>query len=274
MDIGYRGPSVQDGAPRNDVNVSTIADAVPRLDPITRAGNKNPYTVNGKTYHLLPTAKGYREVGIASWYGTKFHGNHTSNGETYSMYGMTAAHKTLPIPAYAQVRNLANNRSVIVRINDRGPFHSDRIIDLSYAAAKKLGYTGQGTARVEVTAIDPLNFQKSSVQAPGSPVIKGPLSVAAAPRQARRDSVINGFLQIGAYSSYQSAAQHRQQVSGLTTYPVVVEQAVHPVENISLFKVIVGPVTDAIKLLQLRDDLQQKGRSEIFVVYNSARPAL
>ncbi|MBV1932166.1 MAG: septal ring lytic transglycosylase RlpA family protein [Porticoccaceae bacterium] len=272
--MGYRGPTAPDGAPWNDVDVSTIADAVPRQDPITRAGNKNPYTVNGKTYHLLPTAKGYREAGMASWYGTKFHGNHTANGETYSMYGMTAAHKTLPIPAYAEVRNLANNRSVIVRINDRGPFHGDRIIDLSYAAAKKLGYAGQGTARVEVTAIDPHNFQKNSVQAPRIPAITEPFPAAAASQNSQRNSEISGFLQIGAYSSYQSAAQHRLQVSGLTTYPVVIEQAVHPVENTSLFKVIVGPIADVIKLQQLRDDLQQKGRSEIFVVYNSARPAL
>jgi rare lipoprotein A len=273
-DMGYRGPSVQDGAPPHDVDVSTLADAVPRQDPITRAGNKNPYTINGKTYHLLPTAKGYREVGTASWYGTKFHGNHTANGEIYSMYAMTAAHKTLPIPTYAQVRNLANNRSVIVRINDRGPFHGDRIIDLSYAAAKKLGYAGQGTARVEVTAIDPHSFQKNSVQAPSIPTITEPSAVAAASQQSQRNSGINGFLQMGAYSSYQSAALHRQQVSGLTTYPVVVEQAVHPVANTSLFKVIVGPVADAVKLQELRDYLYKKGRSEIFVVYNPARPAL
>ncbi len=273
-DVGYRGPIAQDGPPQHNVDVSTLADAVPRQDPITRAGNKNPYTVNGKTYHLLPAAKGYREVGIASWYGTKFHGNNTANGEIYSMYSMTAAHRTLPIPAYAQVRNLGNNRSVIVRINDRGPFHGDRIIDLSYAAAKKLGYAGQGTARVEVTAIDPHDFQNNSVQAPKVATNTAPSPVVAVSPKSQRNSETKRFLQVGAYSAYQSAVLHREQVSGLTTYPVVVEQAVHPVKKTSLFKVMVGPVADAMKLQQLRDDLYKKGRSETFVVYSSVRPAL
>ena len=111
---------VKDG-PGRDLDVSSIPDAIPRMEPITVAGNKNPYTVFGKTYHLLPSAEKYRQVGIASWYGTKFHGNPTSNGEIYDMYGMTGAHKTLPIPSYVRVTNLENNRSIVIRINDRGP---------------------------------------------------------------------------------------------------------------------------------------------------------
>lgn len=276
----------RDGPPLDEIDVSIIANAVPRLDPITVAGNKNPYTINGITYHLLPTASGYREVGLASWYGTKFHGNPTSNGETYSLYGMTAAHKTLPIPVYARVRNLDNNRSVIVRINDRGPFHSDRIIDLSYAAAKKLGYAELGTARVEVSVIDPIAFQNNSVQVPGismatdSSLKAGDVALSLPSQNPYLDTktpylnpdnseklASNTFLQVGAFASYQSAAQHREQVSGLTTYPVVINEVLNRTEPASLFKVYVGPVADLMSLRQLRAHLQQLGRFQAFVVY-------
>ncbi|MGB5098829.1 MAG: septal ring lytic transglycosylase RlpA family protein, partial [Porticoccaceae bacterium] len=167
--FGSRGPggasAGRDGPPGREAD-GDYPDVTPRSEAITGAGNKNPYTVLGKTYHLLPTAAGYREKGVASWYGTKFHGRATSNGEPYDMFAMTAAHKTLPIPAYVRVTNLENGRSAIVRVNDRGPFHDDRIIDLSYAAAKKLGVFDQGTARVEVVAIDPSTYQRNSVEVP------------------------------------------------------------------------------------------------------------
>ncbi len=125
----------KDGAPWWDVDVNKIPDATPTV----HTGNykANPYTVLGKTYYPMQDARNYRAEGTASWYGTKFHGQNTANGELYDLYGMSAAHKTLPLPAYVKVTNLANNRSVILRVNDRGPFYSDRIIDLSYAAAKK-----------------------------------------------------------------------------------------------------------------------------------------
>ena len=144
---------IQDGAGEL-VDTRLIANAVPKMEPVTRAGNSNPYTVLGETYHLLPTARGYKRVGTASWYGSKFHGRKTANGEVYDMYAMTAAHRTLPIPAYARVTNLANQRVIVVRINDRGPFHASRIIDLSYAAALKLGFADHGTAEVEIEVID------------------------------------------------------------------------------------------------------------------------
>ena len=149
----------KDGAPAVSIDPNSVKDAIPRHDVVTRAGNKNPYTVFGKTYHLLPTAQGYREEGIASWYGTKFHGRPTANGEPYSLYGMTAAHKTLPIPCYARVTNLRNKKSIIVRINDRGPFKKGRIIDLSYAAAVKLGIVKSGTQKVFVEAINASQFK-------------------------------------------------------------------------------------------------------------------
>jgi rare lipoprotein A len=143
----------RDGAPWWDVDVSRIPDAV----PMPHYGNykANPYTVMGKTYYPIRDSRRYSAVGTASWYGTKFHGQATANGEAYDLYGMTAAHKTLPLPSYVRVTNLDNGKSVILRVNDRGPFYSDRIIDLSFAAAKKLGYAESGTARVKVEGIDP-----------------------------------------------------------------------------------------------------------------------
>ncbi len=131
------------------------ADPTPHKLPISRYGNPSSYEVFGETYTLLPTNEGYTERGVASWYGKKFHGRRASSGETYNMYAMTAAHKTLPIPVYAQVTNLENGRKVIVKINDRGPFVKNRLIDLSYAAATKLGVIEKGTAPVEVTTIIP-----------------------------------------------------------------------------------------------------------------------
>lgn len=135
------------------MDVSRIPDATPTLH--TGAYKANPYTVLGKTYFPMSDSKRYVASGTASWYGTKFHGQNTANGEVYDLYGMSAAHKTLPLPSYVKVTNLDNNRTVILRVNDRGPFYSDRIIDLSYAAAKKLGYAESGTARVKVEGIDP-----------------------------------------------------------------------------------------------------------------------
>ena len=148
----YQRPS-RDGAPWWDVDVSRIPDAVPM--PHYGKFKANPYTVFGQTYYPISDARNYRATGIASWYGTKFHGQATANGEAYDLYGMTAAHKTLPLPSYVRVTNLENGRTVILRVNDRGPFYSDRIIDLSFAAAKKLGYAESGTARVKVEGIDP-----------------------------------------------------------------------------------------------------------------------
>lgn len=153
VDHSARYTLEQDRAPEGAFDVSGLADARPRFEPARTAGNKSPYTVWGKSYRVIGSNDGYIERGLASWYGEKFHGHTTSNGEVFDMYSMSAAHKSLRIPGYAQVTNLENDRSVIVRVNDRGPFHADRLIDLSYAAAKKLGFHNQGTARVEVAAI-------------------------------------------------------------------------------------------------------------------------
>lgn len=136
--------------------VDAIADAIPRAEPRSSSGNSPVYEVFGKTYRVLDAAKGFRERGTASWYGKKFHGHKTASGERYDMYQMTAAHKSLPLPSYVRVTRLDNGKSVVVRVNDRGPFHSGRVIDLSYAAAAKLGMLGTGSTPVEIVALDPL----------------------------------------------------------------------------------------------------------------------
>jgi len=143
-----------DGPGSPPANLDKIADATPRTEPLN-AGANAPYTALGRKYVPYTSLRPYRERGVATWYGRKFQGKRTSSGERYDMYAMTAAHTLLPIPSYARVTNLANGKSVVVRINDRGPFHADRIIDLSYAAAYKLGYVGAGSAKVEVEAILP-----------------------------------------------------------------------------------------------------------------------
>jgi rare lipoprotein A len=147
-----RYSDVHDSHPTRLPNAAELTDAHPRAEPYSRGGNKN-YTVRGKRYSVLGTAKDFEQTGIASWYGNKFHGHLTSNGEIYDMYAMTAAHKNLPLPSYVKVTNLANDKSVIVRVNDRGPFHESRVIDLSYSAAYKLDMLKTGTANVSINAI-------------------------------------------------------------------------------------------------------------------------
>ncbi|WP_394130467.1 septal ring lytic transglycosylase RlpA family protein [Shewanella maritima] len=142
-----------DRAPTDAPDVSKVEDAHPKYEPYSRQGNNMTYTVRGKSYTVLTTGKGFKESGDASWYGSKFHGHLTSNGETYDMYSMSAAHKTLPLPSYVRVTNLDNNKQVIVRVNDRGPFHPGRVIDLSYAAAHRIDMLKTGTARVAIETI-------------------------------------------------------------------------------------------------------------------------
>ncbi|MFT7300503.1 MAG: rare lipoprotein A [Porticoccus sp.] len=247
-----------DGPPLKDIDVSGLPDAMPKLEPITKAGNKNPYTVMGETYQLLPTSSGYREHGIASWYGNKFHGRKTSNGETYDMYGMTAAHKTLPIPSYVRVTNMENGRSVVVRVNDRGPFHGGRIIDISYAGAKKLGYSANGTANVEVVAIDPRDYQPNAVVQPH--IVETPVVVSVKPTIVTD----NIYLQVGSFSTQVAADRLSERLQGMSEYPVVIRQSQEPQ---SLYKVLVGPVEDKVKLLDLSNLLQQSENLSPFVIY-------
>lgn len=180
-------------------NLQQIPDAVPHAEPLHRYANR-PYTVLGKTYTPLTVTGTYKERGIASWYGKKFHGQKTSIGEVYDMYGMTAAHPTLPIPSYARVTNLTNQKSVVVRINDRGPFLHDRIIDLSYTAASKLGLIGNGQGLVEVESLK----ADDNSPAPISPIYKTPVQIAPLPDDTPA-ATGRVYLQLGAFNSQRGA---------------------------------------------------------------------
>lgn len=211
----------RDAAPDVELDVSDLPDPIPVYEPKSRGGNKSPYKVWGKTYYVLPTAEGYRERGGASWYGAKFHGHKTSNGETYNMYEMSAAHKSLPLPTYAKVTNLDNGRSVIVRINDRGPFHEGRIIDLSYAAAKKLGYYDKGVANVEVEAISVAKYPAKTTPVSSTPVaVSSPTdpnsSGSAVVRQSELADGYGYFVQVGAFSTASAAHRLKQRVDAET----------------------------------------------------------
>ncbi|HEX4859117.1 MAG TPA: septal ring lytic transglycosylase RlpA family protein [Usitatibacteraceae bacterium] len=189
-------------------NLDAIADAVPRPEPLHRGANK-PYTVFGKTYVPNVAADPFRQEGIASWYGRKFHGNPTSIGEPYDMYGMSAAHPTLPLPSYVRVTNPANMKSVIVRVNDRGPFHSDRIIDLSYMAAAKLDIARKGSGRVIVERIFPGQALAAPVATPAAPPALAPPaapSIVLSPISGEAGSF---YLQLGAFSSRDNAENFR-----------------------------------------------------------------
>ncbi len=183
---GLYAPGVADRPPPVPVDVSNIPEPVPRREPRARYGNRETYTVLGRTYRVMDSAEGYVERGIASWYGYKFHGRHTSSRERYDMCAFTAAHKTLPLPTYVRVTNLDNGRSVVVRVNDRGPFHAGRIIDLSYAAATRLDMKRAGTARVEVRALMGPD-DRLYAEAPAAP--SGPARPLPAPDAARVEAL-------------------------------------------------------------------------------------
>lgn len=236
---------LKDGAPTHIVDVSTIPDAVPV--PHTGRYKAAPYKVLGKHYTPMQDGRSYRETGPASWYGTKFHGQDTANGERYDLYGMTAAHKTLPLPTYVRVTSLENQRSIIVRVNDRGPFYSDRIIDLSYAAARKLGFAEKGTAQVLVEGIDPVVWQQQNN--PGYLVKKDPpleTLTTEAPGQM--------YLQIGAFASSQAAEQLRarlQHAVDTTVFVTPVQQNAQTFHRVRL-----GPVSDHDEAQRLIETLR------------------
>ncbi len=245
-----------DAAPDVEFDVGNLPDPVPIYEPPSRGGNKSPYTVWGRSYNVLPTAEGYREHGGASWYGAKFHGHLTSNGEVYNMYEMSAAHKTLPLPTYVKVTNLDNGRSVVVRVNDRGPFHDGRIIDLSYAAAKKLGYYSKGTAQVEVEAITVAPDATISQQASPMQIESGNSDVKG--RTERLASGYGYFIQVGAFSSMQAAQQLKQRLNETTQQKAFVTTSN---DTAKVFhRVRMGPFYD---LQQARVLLQQLEQSNI-----------
>jgi peptidoglycan lytic transglycosylase len=202
-----------DGPSTTGLRAQDVADAVPRPEPLSRYGNTSPYEVFGRTYYVMKSSKGYHERGIASWYGSKFHGHRTSSGEPYDMHLATAAHRTLPLPTFAEVTNLDNGRRVIVKINDRGPFVANRIIDLSYRAAQELDMIRNGTARVEVRALGapagavaPATTTASTAPEPSGSTFSIISSAQAdVPRPGDRP-LRQLYVQVGAFANHDNAA--------------------------------------------------------------------
>ena len=227
-----------DGPPSVPFDVDQLPEPEVRAEPRSRYGNHTPYVVLGKRYYVRDSANGYRERGTASWYGTKFHGRLTSNREPYDMYAFSAAHKTLPLPTYARVTNLRNGRSVVVRINDRGPFVGDRLIDLSYAAAVKLGVHLTGTAPVEVEAL-----------APGGV----PLTASAS---APADGQVS-YLQVGAFAEKKNAKalSVRLHAAGLRGVKVVRSKS----NGMRVYRVRIGPIDDESEVHQVDRTLLELG---------------
>ena len=223
----------QDQAPTRAPTAAELSPLEPRYEPLSRQGNMPSYTVLGNTYTVLPTARNYQATGKASWYGQKFHGHLTSNGEYYDMYGLSAAHRYLPLPTYVRVTNLNNGREVIVRVNDRGPFHPDRIIDLSYAAAYQLDMLHTGTAPVQVEAI-----------------------YIAGPEMTDNDAV---FVQLAALSSAQNAQDIQVEIAQRYTVDATTR------ERNGLYRVLLGPF-DEHQASEWIQKLRADGFSQAFRV--------
>jgi rare lipoprotein A len=242
--------------PPTPADIAAIPDAVPRAEPRSAHGNPAFYDALGRRYFVLPSAAGYDERGVASWYGPTFHGGNTSSGEPYDMYGMTAAHKTLPLPTYARVTNLSNGRSVVVRINDLGPFVANRIIDLSYTAAAKLDMLREGTAMVEVRAL-----------APGAPETPAAVMAATAPtpRPAPPPASPLLYVQTGAFADPANAERElaRLQAAGLASTFVV-----PPPEGSQLYRVRIGPVGSVAEFDALAARLAALGIPDARLVTN------
>jgi len=240
-----------DGAPWWQVDVSKIPDAVPQphLGPYKAA----PYKVFGVQYYPMQDGRSYHAVGEASWYGTKFHGRNTASGEKYDLYGMTAAHKTLPLPTYVKVTNLENGKSVVVRVNDRGPFYSDRVIDLSFAAAEKLGYARKGVAKVKIEGIDPRKWQAQNIKP--KPINVSKNKASSLPLKEVNNHQTGLYLQVGAFSVLGSAQNLMTQLQSLFSTPAFIV----PIEqnNILLYRVRLGPFDDFIKAQKLSDEIKQ-----------------
>ena len=238
----------KDSAPTVTPDLSQVSDAVPRDEPKSKYGNPPHYDVLGKRYYTLTTSRGYHEQGTASWYGTKFHGKRTSSGETYNMYAMTAAHKTLPLPTYVEVTNLDNGKSVVVKVNDRGPFHDDRLIDLSYSAATKLDIIGKGIGRVDVRAISTGDGATKEQVISSS----GTLGNTAM------------YLQVGAFSTLTSAEQLKSRLQESIGDAVVITKQQR--ESGMLYRVRVGPLASAEYADNLAGRLVELGFSDAHVV--------
>jgi len=254
----------KDGPPPFDVDVSKIPDAVPKAEPRSKYGNLMSYRVFGKRYQVMASSKNYNEQGIASWYGTKFHAQRTSSGERYNMLSMTAAHKTLPLPTYVQVTNLRNGKKIIVKVNDRGPFEGNRLIDLSYVAAKKLGMIGHGTTYVDVKAIDPLKYDRNKFEKPArmndfylakhQHTPPTTLHYASTKQTTTRSSAV--YLQVGAFKNKALALQMKKRLGTMFASPVKITQLA---DHKKLYRVQIGPIKDVATAHHITQQLKAVG---------------
>lgn len=256
---------MRDG-PGDRAAVRSSADQVPQPEPPSKYGNPESYEVFGQRYFTLKSAKGFVERGIASWYGSKFHGRRTSSGEIYDMYRMTAAHKQLPLPTWVEVRNLENGRSATLRVNDRGPFHENRIIDLSYAAALKLGMADAGTAFVEVRALEAGPAPTVAPRSPPEPAIAA--ASAPAPAPATRAAAASRteaapqelYLQVGAFGERVNAERLAERIARIAPGNVRIAEAMR--DNRALYRVQLGPVASVEMADALVEALESVGIGE------------
>ncbi len=257
--------AIKDGAPTGyNRDWRTIEDAVPQDEPFSRYGNPDSYIVFGQQYQVMSSNTGFSEKGFASWYGTKFHGQRTSSGETYDMYAMTAAHKSLRIPSYVEVTNLINNRKAIVKVNDRGPFHDGRVIDLSYAAATKLGVAEAGTAPVTIRIIE-----KKITTAPIKTLHTDTITEDAAidlPLDSSIDNLAGDqfYVQVAAFSSEENA---RNMLNDLIDrkFPSVRVQ-VDTANDKFLFRVRIGPIPTKVIAEKLVLQLKEINHNNVKIV--------
>ncbi|MDI4636160.1 MULTISPECIES: septal ring lytic transglycosylase RlpA family protein [Halomonadaceae] len=272
---GGRYAMSSDAYPETPPDVANVPDAVPRPEPRASGGNRSTYEVWGKTYHVLDDPRGYRQEGTASWYGKKFHGYATASGDIYDMYEMSAAHRSLPLPSYVRVTNLDNGRQVIVRVNDRGPFHGSREIDLSYAAAARLDILDRGTGRVRVEAIDPVAWQarhsggttEASDDTSGTTATarrNAPVQPASPDRDAAENVDTDGslFLQVAALGSQGNAQALKTRLEGELDQPVRVTS------DARLHRVQVGPLAATGDLEPVREALRRAGFDQALVIHD------
>ncbi|HEX4300228.1 MAG TPA: septal ring lytic transglycosylase RlpA family protein [Gammaproteobacteria bacterium] len=257
-----------DYGPDKPVDVSNVRDAVPTDVTPSKSGNPSSYTVLGQTYTLVPACKGYQDRGIASWYGMQFNGGRTSDGETYDMYAMTAANKVVPIPCYVRVTNLKSGKSVIVKINDRGPFVANRLIDLSYAAASKLGMLGSGTALVEVQAVGPGDLPPPADTAPAAATVVAGLPATTLAIPAAPSPPASGnpqiFLQVGAYAGRANADSAVTRLTAGGVSHAFVAPASDGART--LYKVRIGPLADVDSVDKLTAALAELGFKDAQIV--------
>ena len=246
-------------------------DAVPKPEPRSRYGNGRDlgngpgYEVFGQWYSVMDSSAGYKERGVASWYGKKFHGNLTSNREVYDMYQMTAAHKSLPLPTYVRVKNLRSNKSIVVRVNDRGPFVGNRIIDLSYAAALKLDMVQDGTAMVEVTAI---NFDNPPgdrpTSTPSQPTLRSTPSVTAEPELTSAVADTQIYVQVGAFGERANAARRKSALAQFGLENAFIHE--DSSSGAALYRVRIGPVADVEQYDALVMELEKLGIKDPYLI--------